>query len=150
MGDTKVTENVVVEQRSNQLRMILNKLFDQLASCETDPLFGYRVYVIKGEAQARIFRLERQLSTAASESAPPQEGRYVSATVTLLRGRFLLAFAEFPKDGGESIHHDMLEYDEREYDKVPQHIVQYLATGVVPVVDGEFPPIEKENHNALL
>jgi hypothetical protein len=141
MADLIPIEERSPEKRAEQLKQIIDQVFDKFAECETDPHFGYRVYLLQNEAQARIFRLQRSIYSVANEAPPPTKGRYVAATITLLRGRFLLAYCEFPEGGGESVHHDMLEYDPREYDKIQQHVVTYLATGVIPQADGEFSPV---------
>lgn len=114
-----------------------------LNSLENDPGFGYRVAFLPGEDQARIFRVPRRtlkLVKPLGEPEPPvpTKGIFVSAAVHPEKKQLVLAYGEFPKDGGESFYHGILAYDEREYRKGAPHIVDFLSKGKVPVADEEY------------
>lgn len=104
--------------------------------------YEYRIFVLTDACEGRIYRLKMSNHRPLGLGAP-QEGRYVATTITARKGRLVLAFGEYPKEGGESVHLGMLEYDEHEYDKVPKHVVEYLAEGTVPVADDEHNPYKE-------
>lgn len=116
----------------------LNILISQLISCEGDMHSGYRVYRLKGEDQARIFRMARVASFAANDAPLPTKGLFVAAAVHPELGQFCLVFCSFPTDGGESIKHAALAYDVQEVKKGQKHVSDWLVHGLVPVADDEF------------
>jgi len=125
-----------------KLIKVVSSVVPELTRVEANPQFGYGVFLLSNAGHARIYRVQRGLSKAHNEIAPPQEGRYVAATVTLLKKNDLvLAYGEYPKDGGESVHLGMLKYDDHEYDKIPDHIVDFLVTGKVPIADDNALPL---------
>lgn len=120
----------------------LNILFGRMSIYENDPGFGYRIYRLQNEDQARIYRLPRQVAKAANDTPPPQKGLFVAIATNPATGQPCMAYCEYPKGGGESIRHAALNYDPREITKGSQHIAEFLARGKIPQADGEFAKTE--------
>jgi hypothetical protein len=120
-----------------QFERVLDIIFGGLTVLENDPGFGYRIYKLKDENQARVFRLPRT-NTRDLTAPPPTKGLFVAVTVHPEKKQLVLAYMEFPKDGGESVAHAMLAYDPREYRKAAPQIVNFLANSRIPVADEEY------------
>lgn len=121
-----------------QFERALNIIFGGLVLFENDPGFGYRMYRLSNEDQARVFRMARQKGRRSDEMAPPTTGKFVAVAIDPKTQKVTLAYGEFPKGGGESQYHAMLGYDMREYGKAPMQVMEYLTYGKIPVADGDY------------
>lgn len=115
-------------------------IFGRLRSYENDPGYGYRMFQLPGEDQARIFRLTRaEMKHMASRNIKvPTKGLFVAAAMHPELKQLCLAYSQFPQPGVASVIHHALAYDIRELSKGIKHVVDYLVRGTVPQADGEF------------
>lgn len=116
----------------------LSIIIGGLIGRENDPKFGYRVYRLPKEDQARIFQVARAVAKSANDTPPPTTGVFVSAAMHPELKQICLAFSRFPKEGGPSVILAMLAYDVRELNKAMGHITNYLTAGFIPVADEEY------------
>jgi hypothetical protein len=117
----------------------LNILFARLSASENDPGFGYRIYRLPNEDQARIYRISRKKASKANANpAPPNEGCFVAMATHPELQNPCLWYCSYPTDGGESIKHAALAYDPRELSKASAHIAEFLVNGKIPKADGEY------------
>jgi hypothetical protein len=124
----------------NQFERSLIILTGGLRSVENDPGFGYRVYRLPDDDNARFFRVPRSIATSTGNPSPPITGLFVSATMEPKKQQLCLAFCSFPKgsDGATYQTHAKLAYDVREITKGRQHIVDFLSVGRIPQADEEY------------
>lgn len=122
----------------NQFERNMHILASNLMCRENDPGFGYRIYTLPKEDQARIFRLPRAALKVANDEPMPMTGMFIATAMHPELKQLCLAFSSFPKGGGQSVVHGMLAYDIREISKGAAHIGDYFQKGVVPVADNEF------------
>lgn len=117
--------------------VLTSMIFSGLRLYENDPGFGHRMYKLKDEASARLFRMARRQLVDENEP-PPTIGVFVEFGLHPMPGQFIIYYRHFCADGKADTD-GALGYTEKETTKARQHIVQYLTYGKVPVADGLVP-----------
>lgn len=140
-----VTDIVTIEETNQKTVKTFADIIDGLGHGTklygTDPLFGYKIYRLPNEDQARIFRIPTKVLKDTPEVAIPTEGNFVGVLLHPEDKHLCLAYCEYPKGAPTtSVVRTMLAYHPNEMLKGSQHIVDWLEQGVTPIADGEYAP----------
>lgn len=115
----------------------LNILFGNMVIYENDPGFGFQVFRLKDDDNARIFRVPRQKGRAANDPVPPTKGAFVLVTINKELNQVQLDFCNFPKgsDGSQFNRHAAIAYEDTEMTIARRDAVDFLNSGLIPKVD---------------
>lgn len=117
----------------------LNILFGNMVIYENDPGFGFQIFRLKDDDNARIFRVPRQKGRAANDPVPPTKGAFVLVTMNKNLGQIQLDFCYFPKgsDGGTFQTHAAIAYADFEMAVARKDAIDFLKIGLIPKATGD-------------
>lgn len=113
----------------------LNILFGNMVIYENDPGFGYQIFRLKDDDNARIFRVSRKKGPkSANDPVPPTTGSFVLVTMNRELKQVQLDFCNFPKgsDGSTFNRHAAFAYADDEVSIARKDAIDFLTIGLIP------------------